>query len=214
MVELIQGDDVLVRKKTKGGQMKDLEEYSGKYDPNIKYQDFSKAALSRLLNAYSKEIALLSAFWYNAVKESCGEEQAFACEVKVWEDIGAPEINWTREALNIQGTDLNAFAKLVEMGGAFARDVYDSTFDFKSPNHVVFTITKCPSLTYLERHKEKGRIAKLCQILEPASMRAYAAAVNPDIIITPLKLPPREGWDEKGWGGLCCQWELKIEPKT
>ena len=212
MVELIQEDDAPVGKKTKGGQMKDSEKYSGNYDPNVRYQDFSKDALARLLNAYSKEIALLSAFWYNAVKERCGEQQAFACEVKVWEDIGAPEINWTREALNIQETDLNAFAKLIEMGGAFARDIYDSTFDFKSPNHVVFTITKCPSLTYLERHKEKERIAKLCQILEPASMRAYAAAVNPDIIINPLKLPPREGWDEKGWGGLCCQWELKIEP--
>jgi len=194
--------------------MKDLEEYSGKYDPNIKYQDFSKDALARLLNAYSKEIALLSAFWYNAVKERCGEEQAFACEVKVWEDIGAPEINWTREALNIQETDLHAFARLIEMGGSFARDVYDSTFDFKSPDHVVFTVTKCPSLTYLERHNERKRVVQICQILEHASMKAYAAAVNPHIIITPLKLPPREDWDEKGWGGICCQWELKIEPKT
>ena len=43
-----------MRKKTKGDQMKDLEEYSGKYAPDIKYQDFSKDALARLLNAYSK----------------------------------------------------------------------------------------------------------------------------------------------------------------
>jgi len=42
--------------------MKDLEEYSGKYDPSIKYQDFSNDTLATLLNAYSKEIALLSVF--------------------------------------------------------------------------------------------------------------------------------------------------------
>ena len=194
--------------------MKDLKEYSGKYDPNIKYQDFSKDVLARLLDAYSKEIALLSAFWYNAVKEKCGEERAFACEVKVWEDIGVPEIKWAREALNIQENDLNAFAKLIEMGGSFARDVYDSSFDFKSPNRVVFTVSKCPSLTYLERHNERERVVQICQILEPASMKAYAAAVNPGIKIKPLKLPPREGWDKKGWGGLCCQWELTLAPRT
>ena len=179
--------------------MKDLKEYSGKYDTEIKYQDFSKDVLARLLDAYSKEIALLSAFWYNAVKERCGAEQAFACELKVWQDIGAPEIGWARKALNIQENDLNAFAKLIEMGGSFARDVYDSSFDFKSPNHVVFTVTKCPSLTYLERHNERERVVQICQILEHASMKAYAAAVNPGIKIKPLKLPPREGWDEKGW---------------
>ena len=48
---MIWEDNIPVGKKTKGGQMKDLEEYSGKYDPNIKYQDFSKDALARLLNA-------------------------------------------------------------------------------------------------------------------------------------------------------------------
>jgi len=194
--------------------MKDLAEYSGKYYPMIRYQEFSKDALSRLLNVYSKEVALLSSFWYNAVKEKCGDEQAFACEVKVWEDIGAPEINWTRESLNIQGNDLNAFAKLIQMGGSFARDVYESNFDFKSANRLIFTVTKCPTLAYFERHDERERIVKICQILEPASMRAYAAAVNPDIKIKPLKLPPRDGWAEKGWGGICCQWEWTLGLET
>ena len=193
--------------------MKDLKEYRGKYDPKIKYQDFSKDVLARLLDAYSKEIALLSAFWYNAVKDKGGAEKAFACELKVWQDIGAPEMEWAREALNIQENDLNALAKLIQMGGSFARDVYDSSFDFKSPDRVVFTITKCPSLTYLERHNERERVVQICQILEPASMKAYAAAVNPGIKIKPLKLPPRVGWDKKGWGGLCCQWEWRLAPK-
>jgi hypothetical protein len=31
-------------------------------------------------------------------------------------------------------------------------------------------------------------------------MRVYAAAVNPSITIKPLKLSPKKGWDEKGWG--------------
>ena len=27
--------------------------------------------------------------------------------------------------------------------------------------------------------------------------------------VRPLKVPPRTGWEEKGWGGIACQWDFQ-----
>jgi hypothetical protein len=52
---------------------------------------------------------------------------------------------------------------------------------------------------------------KLWQILDLASMRENAAAVNIRITVISSQFHPREGWDEKGVDELWCQLGFKIE---
>jgi hypothetical protein len=61
------------------------------------------------------------------------------------------------------------------------------------------------------RHNKWGRAVKLWQILDLASMRENAAAVNIRITVISSQFHPREGWDEKGVDELWCQLGFKIE---
>jgi len=49
--------------------MADLVDYSGEFRPNIKYQDFSKEALARLLTQYARLGLALDGWWQNTVME-------------------------------------------------------------------------------------------------------------------------------------------------
>jgi len=188
--------------------MEDLKDYSGEYDPNISYQDFSKEVLAKLLNAYCRELLLFDGLWYDEVKERFGDDVALACEIAAWEKVARHEMKWAAEALNIQGNDLAAYARIMQMGGSFALGMYKYDFDFKSPNHLVLTIHECRPALHLERTGQWDRLASLCGVLEPAVFRKYAEAVNPDIETRYLKLPPRKGADEP-----FCRWEFVLGPQ-
>jgi len=47
----------------------------------------------------------------------------------------------------------------------------------------------------------------ICGKSEPASFQMLAKAINPNIVVTPLKLPPRKSKDE-----IACQFEYKLKP--
>lgn len=47
----------------------ELQDYSGEFRPNIKYQDFSEDALARLLTEYSRLSLALDAWWQDVVRE-------------------------------------------------------------------------------------------------------------------------------------------------
>ena len=68
------------------------------------------------------------------------------------------------------------------------------------------TIRKCRTLEYLEA-REPERIVPMCHVLGKPVMEKYL--INPNIQVTPLKLPPRKSKDE-----IACQWEFKIEEEV
>ena len=47
--------------------MEELQDYSGPFKPDIKYEDFPKETLVKLLQAYCKEILVLDSFWQEQV---------------------------------------------------------------------------------------------------------------------------------------------------
>jgi len=67
---------------------------------------------------------------------------------------------------------------------------------------VVLTVQKCRSLEFFEAHQPE-RIYHVCHVNEKQVMEKYL--VNPDIKVTPLKLPPRQSPDD-----VACQWEFKL----
>jgi hypothetical protein len=52
----------------------------------------------------------------------------------------------------------------------------------------------------------KGREKLICQEMEPKIMGIVAHYFNPNIRVTPLKMPPRKSKDE-----IPCKWEFKLE---
>jgi len=186
--------------------MPDLTEYSGDYDPSIRYQDFSKDVLADLLNAYCRELLLFDGLWFDEVRERCGEEAAFACEVAAWVKIARYEMKWAADALKIKGDSLVDFVKIMQFGGSYALGLYDYSYDFDGPNHCILTVTRCPIVTRAEKTGDVTRMKQVCEKLEPPAFVAYTQVVNPKIKTRPLKLPPRESQDAP-----CCVWEFVLE---
>jgi len=185
--------------------MEELADYSGEFKRDIKYEDFSKAALARLLNAYCNEILLVDLYWLEHMEKTAGEEKALNCLMDNWIRMGKHEIGWTMEALNIKGDDVATYAKALQLCATMAQGVFKWDFDLKSRNLLVLTLTDCPALRNMEK-RNPDRIPFVCHTMDLAVDRAYAAAVNPAIQVRPLKLPPRNSPDE-----IACQWEFRLD---
>ena len=92
-----------------------LEDYSGEFDPDIGFEKFSRDALIDLLKAYARLYLAVDGFWYLAVKEKLGNEAALECDMKVWERGVKYEFDRVTGALNIQGNNVVAFMKTLQI---------------------------------------------------------------------------------------------------
>jgi len=185
--------------------MEELKDYSGPFKRDLKYEDFSKEALAKLLNVYCKELLLMDTYWQEQMRNRISDEVAFECLLQNWCRIGKHEMKWTMEALNIQGNDVEAFVKANQMVPSFAQGIYEYDWELKNKNHAVLTVNFCPALASLERNSPE-RIERNCHVLEHEAMKAYMAPVNPKMQVLPLKQPPRLSPDE-----VACQWEFILE---
>lgn len=185
--------------------MEELKDYSGPFIRNIKYEQFSKEALVRLLQAYCKELLTIDAYWQEQMRKKVSDDASRECLLENWCRIGRHEMKWTMDALNIQGSDVEAYVKANQVLPSFAQGVYDYDWDLKNKNHAVLTVRHCPALASLEK-RDPERIKWMCRVLEHEAMKAYMAAVNPKMVVKPLKQAPRKSPDE-----IACQWEFTME---
>jgi hypothetical protein len=190
-------------------QKREQDNYSGRFDPQWKYENLSKKALIRLLNEFGRAYIAIDGFWFTLVENRFGIDVAMELDTAIWSKYIPP---WTtprfRKALDIPGNNVETLFKTLQSLPDATRDLYEYTFDLKNPNYGIFTVYRCPGLSFFERKQRPERIMPVCHELEPASMGAYAALINPDMVVTALKLPPRKSPDE-----ISCQWEFKLEPK-
>ena len=182
--------------------MNKLNDYSGEFIPDLKFSDFTPDMLSELLKLYSKLYIAVDGFWYLAVKERINNEEALACDIKVWERGSKYELAKITKLLNINGNDVIALSKAMQVSPWFQHIKYKIEFDDK--NNATLTVTDCPTLNALEK-EGTGREEQICQIVEPKVFNEFALFFNPDIKVNCLKIPPRKSKDE-----ICCQWKFSL----
>ena len=184
--------------------MAGLDDYSGAFNPEARYQDFSKEATARLLTEYARLGLALDGWWFATIQERYGEEAAIECEKAVW-DRGIPyEQQRVMKALNIQGSDVAACFKALQMDPQFCLDIFDIDWELKGPNHGIYTVRRCRALELFEKRGETVKMVNMCQ-LDWDAFKKIAGFFNPDMKVEPLKLPPRQSPDE-----VACQWEFRI----
>jgi len=183
--------------------MAELVDYSGKFDPKFSYDRFDKETLLKLLNAYSEYILRIDGYWYLAAMEKWGNDEAFDCDLKVWERGQLYELKLISNLLNVQGDDIGTVMKYIQVSPWMW--VYRYDIDLKSPNYGVITINHCPTLLSIEK-EGTGREKLICQEIEPKLLGIIAHYFNPDIKITGLRVPPRTDYSD-----ICCQWEFKLD---
>ncbi|MFC1944935.1 DUF6125 family protein [Chloroflexota bacterium] len=183
--------------------MAELNDYSGEFNPDINYNDFSKEVLTNAVKAFGEFTHKLDGIWYMAVKALIGNDKALACDMKVWERAKGLLAELTNNTFGIKGNDVATAMKTFQLEAIAQASTFD--IDLKDNNHAIVTMTHCPSLIALEREGE-GREKEICHVVQQHVFRHHASFFNPRMEVQPLKLPPRKSPDE-----IACQWEFKIE---
>lgn len=183
--------------------MPELKDYNGPFDPSFSHDKLSKETLLRLLKTYNEYMLRIDGFWYLAVMDKWGNDEAFDCDVKVWEKAQLWEMKRVSAVLNIRGSDVATLFKYIQVSPWM--HIYDAAMDLRNPNHGLLTINHCPTLISLEQ-EGTGREKLICQEMEPKIMGIQAHFFNPQIKVSALKVPPRTTYRD-----CCCQWEFKLD---
>jgi len=185
---------------------KEMDDYTGPYDPNLTFNDFSKEFILKLMQVWQYAWLHMTEAWYDAVAEKVGRETADVCETAAWCRIGERVNPRFAKVANIElKTVLDSF-KCLQLpldnttGGLFPAEV-----EIINPNHIIWTIPRCRSLEFFEA-KAPDRIKYVCYENEKRVIERYL--INRKIKVTPLKLPPR-----KNPGEIACKWEAKMMDK-
>ncbi|MDD5093159.1 MAG: DUF6125 family protein [Dehalococcoidia bacterium] len=187
--------------------MAELNDYSGPFKADFKPQDLSKDALTRMWTAASFMYLAMDKIWFDQMVKRFGEDFAWELSHKVWSKAAVAESKRCAEALNIRGNDVASCMKLVQVAPAWA-GVCDLDFELINNNHCILTVKRCPALDVFEKHNREDRINLVCHKLELDFMADYAHFFNPEMLATPLSLPPRKNpspYDS------ACRWEFKLE---
>ena len=193
--------------KTDGrSAMKELCDYRGEFLPELEFGDFDRDTLAEIVKLYGKLYAALDGFWYIAVKELVGSDEALSGDIRAWDRAYKYEMAKITRLLNIQGNDITALMKAVQLTPWMQQTEFD--IEFKGPDKAVLTVTRCPTLDSLEREGE-GRESLVCRVAVPKLFQNYAGYFSPDIVVKGTNLPPRENKD-----GVCCQWEFSLESQA
>ncbi len=183
--------------------MAEMIDYSGPFDPGFSHDKLNKEVVLNLLHAYNEYMLRIDGFWYLTVMNKWGNDEAFDCDVRVWEKAQLWEMRKISSVLNIRGDDVATLFKYIQVSPWM--HIYQYAVELRSPNDGVLTILHCPSLISLEK-EGTGREKLICQDLEPKIMEIMAHFFNEQIKVVPLKVPPR-----KDYGDCCCQWEFRLD---
>lgn len=184
-------------------KMSEVNDLSGPFNPTLTFGDFSKDFLLKLIHSWQWAWLQMDAAWFDEVKKRFGEKVAYDCDLEMWLRVAERCNPRYAKIASIPLKNVVDSLKVVQltldntMGGLFPAE-----YDIKNENHVILTVRRCASLEWCEREAPE-RIIPMCQVLEPQVFKAYA--VNRNIELKALKLPPRKSKDE-----IACQWEYKI----
>jgi hypothetical protein len=185
--------------------MPEMQDYSGPYRHDLRWEDFSKEFLIKLMYAWQRAYLRLSAFWYEAVATRSGMETADSCNLEVWSKVGEKTVSKFAKIGNFELNTVLDSLKLCQLApdSYVGSELFAGDVDIRNENHVISSTTKCAVLEFFEK-AAPDRMQYFCHTLEKATMEKYFN--NPRIKVTPLKLPPREGPDD-----VCCKFEMQIE---
>ena len=180
--------------------MRNLRDYSGEFIPDLQLSDFSHDTVVQIINLYSQLYIAMDGFWYLAVMEKYGNEEALACDLRAWERVAKYEMKRITEALNIKNRDVTAFMKAMQLTPWCQKMKY--SMELINHDKAVFTVTYCPTLDVLEK-EGKGRQIPICKEIEPKILDWYAISFNPEIKFESLSPLPRKSTDD-----VCCKWSI------
>lgn len=190
--------------------MNELDDYGGQFDPQRKIDDFSKEFLLKLLRQWAYAYLRMAEVWVGVVKQRVNAGEDVECELEAWRKIAETTLPRIAKVMNIEPKTVVDALKIWQLiPDGMGTGLYDSVFEVKNENHVIWTLERCRSLEFLEKIGDTERLVACCQVIDPAMLQYYLEALLPNARIEPLKLPcgPRKDPTETP----ACRWEIKLE---
>lgn len=177
---------------------------SGPFDPDLKFEDFSKEFLLKLINVYQFAWVQLATAFMRIIGEKWGMDEAELVNLEAWKRMSKKVNPYYCRAGNFKPVTVLDSLKALQLPlDNTIGPIYRMQYKVINENHVIMTLPRCRTLEAIERD-EPERITTICRVLEKIMIEHYL--MNDYIKVTPLKLPPRKNKDS-----FCCQWELTLE---
>ena len=182
----------------------ELQDYSGPFKPDLRYSDFSKEQLVKMLgqfHSYAMDAINSIAMW---VFYKFGWEEFINLHHEVWTSQLAEEIKKNiTETMNITSNDIEALMKALQTDATWGPIRHRLQFEMPSKDRGVITIHKCSEVDRFEPMGMMEVCRMSCEQTDVAAITEYAKMFHPDIVTKAVVLPPRESPDD-----ICCQWEF------
>lgn len=194
--------------------MKDMDDYSGEFKPDLKLTDFSKEGLIKLVEVGGAIYGGVNRHWYMAVAKRYGEQVADEMHHEVWyADGGCGDL----ENDTISGLmgfshhgDETSVMRMCQCLPAMATRM-NLVFEQVGEHEWIMKATQC---TVPETGEAEGpevmkyMCEKICYHLELFGFRHCAYRWNPNVRWDPIKLPPRTDESEPH-----CAWRITVQEK-
>ena len=196
--------------------MEELNDYSGPLrrdlQSRVSLDMFSKDAIARMIAGASKLYLGSEGGFYTVIRKRFGEQLASELDREVLLDRAGPQVvGRLRNVFNIQGDDVAAFLKFLQIEPLFAVNLVE--YELRDRNLGMVTVQRCRALEYWERHGEDGLQKNACGVHFSGLQRA-ARDINASMKVKAVVLPPRHitmGCPGRNKPPIACQWEVTME---
>jgi hypothetical protein len=177
------------------------QDYSGPFDPGFQLEDLSHRALIALNQEFAIQSHLLARAFMLCVSQRTHDGIASELGARQWTGIAALSAERIREALAIEGDNIEAVAKVFQMHPCFhPRSYINFRVELTGERSAQIAIGDCPAL---EEGDAYSWFAGLRSEAHPA-LDAIAGCVNPRARCRPI-VNPR---------GARLAWEVVIDPNV
>lgn len=189
--------------------MSKLNDYSGPFDAALTIDDLSAECLTKLMKQWAAAYVRLDEAWASLLKPKVSANELYETEKQVWMKVAAITLPKIAKAMNIEVKSIVDVMKVWQLvpDGAFTGSLYDSAWEVKNPNHVIWRVDVCRTREYYEKRNDPDRMLQVCYDVCTPVVTAYLTPFFPDVQVTPLKRPTgiRKDLTEKP----ACVWEIK-----
>ncbi|MDG2048657.1 MAG: hypothetical protein P8M78_00710 [Myxococcota bacterium] len=174
-------------------------DYSGDFDPGFQLEDLSHRALLIVLQEAAVQSHLLARAFLLMVQEHIGEPAMQEMARRQWTGIAALTAERLQSALGIEGDDIEAIVKIVQVHPCFhPRSYIDLRLEVIEPNRARLGFAPCPAF---EEDDGCSWLAGLSQAPHSA-LDAIVQRINPRARCIPTEAT----------NGLQWAWEIVIDP--
>ncbi len=169
-------------------------DYSGPFDPGFQLEDLSHSALVTVSQEFAVQSHLLARAFMLCTAQRKGDAVASELGAAQWTGIAALTAERIRAPLGVEGDDIEAVAKILQMHPCFhPRSYVDFRVELTGPSRARIAIRDCPAL---EESDAYSWVAGLGAEAHPA-LDAIVGTVNPRARCQPVSNPKdaRLAWD-------------------